>query len=91
VAAHGDRTTYYVFADSAMEQRMAVGVQSAVAFKRLVQRGLDALPQRDPARHHLDKSLEWSEVLIDSLDQALQRWRAGSRAASRPRLAAKGV
>ena len=91
VALRGDRTTYFVFSDSAMEQRIAVGVQSAVAFKRLVQRGLEALPQKDPARHHLDSSLEWSDVLIDSLDQALARWRARPAAAGPQRTAVKGV
>jgi DNA-binding transcriptional regulator GbsR (MarR family) len=90
VTLRGDRTTYFVFSDSAMEQRIAVGVQSAVAFKRLVQRAVDALPQKDPARHHLDSSLEWSDVLIDSLDQALARWRARPAApATQP--AAKGA
>jgi DNA-binding transcriptional regulator GbsR (MarR family) len=76
VAQRGDRTTYFVFSDSAMEQRINVGVQSTVAFKRLVQRGLDALPRKDPARRHLDNSLEWSDMLIDSLQDAARRWRA---------------
>ena len=75
-ALRGDRTTYYVFSDSAMEQRIAVGVQSTLAFKRLVQRAADALPQKDAARHHLDTSLEWADVLLDSLEQALMRWRS---------------
>ena len=91
VTLRGDRSTYYVFSDSAMEQRIAVGVQSAVAFKRLVQRAVDALPQKDPARHHLDSSLEWSDVLIDSLHQALARWRARSAVAAPSRAAAKGA
>jgi DNA-binding MarR family transcriptional regulator len=71
----GDRTTYYVFSDSAMEQRLAVGMRSAEAFKRLVLQGRDALPAGDAARRHLDNSLVWSDLLISSLDQAISQWR----------------
>lgn len=90
-ALRGDRTTYFVFSDAAMEQRIASGVQSTIAFKRLVQRGLDALPERDPARHHLDASLEWSDMLINSLGETLQHWRAERQASNRQGAAAKGV
>ncbi len=89
VALRGDRTTYFVFSDSAMEQRIAVGVQSALAFKRLVQHAAADLPRKDPARRHLNSSVEWSDLLINSLEQALQRWRA--RTAGNAARAAKRV
>jgi hypothetical protein len=89
VAYRGDRMTYFVFADSAMEQRMAVGVQSAVAFKRLAQQGLAALPPRDPARHHLDASVAWSNLLVQAFEWATTQWRTRRPAVVRSRLAAK--
>ena len=72
----GRRTTCYVFSDEAMEHRIAAGVQSVRAFKRLLQQAAQAIPPPDPARHHIDDSLEWSDLLIESFEHATQHWRA---------------
>ncbi len=91
VTLYGDRTTYFVFSDAAMEHRTITGTQAAVAFKRLVQQGLAALPPKDPARHHLDTSLEWSDVIIQAFQQVLEDWqRRRARSAVRS-FASKGV
>ena len=37
-AMPGDRTTYYVFSDAAMEHRTVAGMQSVMAFKKIVHR-----------------------------------------------------
>jgi DNA-binding transcriptional regulator GbsR (MarR family) len=71
----GDRSTYYIFSDSAMEQRIAVGIRSVISFKRLVSQALAALPPKDPSRHHLDVSLDWSDLLIESFNSAMTEWR----------------
>jgi DNA-binding transcriptional regulator GbsR (MarR family) len=72
----GSRLTHYAFSDEAMEQRIAAGIRSTEAFRRLVRQASAALPERDPARHHIVDSLEWSEVLLDSLNQAVERWKS---------------
>ncbi len=91
VTFHGDRTTYFVYSDAALEHRTITGTQAAVAFKRLVQQGLAALPPKDASRHHLDNSLEWSDVIIRAFQQALVDWqRRQARVATRP-LASRGV
>jgi predicted transcriptional regulator len=72
----GSRTTHYAFSDEAMEHRILSGIRSAQAFKRLVQQAAAAIPASDPARHHIDDSLEWSDLLIESLDQTTERWRS---------------
>ncbi len=74
VTVHRDRTTYFVFSDAAMENRTITGTHATVAFKKLVQQGLAALPPKDPARHHLDASLEWSDIIIGAFEKALADW-----------------
>jgi len=70
------RTTHFVYSDEAMQQRILAGIQAAEAFKRLLEQAAQAVPARDPARHHIDDSLAGSDVLIDSLNDASQRWRS---------------
>ena len=70
------RTTHFAFSDEAMEHRIIAGIRSVRVFKRLLQQAAEAMPERDPARHHIDDSLEWSDLLIGSFDQATERWRA---------------
>ncbi len=91
VAFHGDRMTYFVFSDSAMEQRMVTGIHSTEAFKRLVQQGLEALPPKDPSRHHLDTSLQWSDLIVQSFQDAIKQWRARRPMGASHALAVKGV
>ncbi len=84
VPMYGDRKTYFVFSDAAMEHRTRTGTHAAGAFKKIVQQGLAALPPKDPARHHLDESLVWSDMLIEAFDRVLTEWQQrSSRAAPR--------
>jgi DNA-binding transcriptional regulator GbsR (MarR family) len=83
VTVRGDRVTYFVFSDSAMEQRIAVGLRSVGAFKQLCSEALDALPPHDPSRHHLDISLEWSDLLMQSFEAAMAEWHQRRLAAAR--------
>ncbi len=91
VTLYGDRTTYFVFSDAAMEHRTITGTQAAVAFKRLVQQGLAALPPKDPARHHLDASLEWSDIIIEAFERALADWQRQHTKSAVRLMAAKGA
>lgn len=70
-----DRTTYFVFSEAALEQRMAVGIQSAGIFKKVAEQGLNALPAGDFARARLERSLDWSDLLATSFQTALTEWR----------------
>jgi DNA-binding transcriptional regulator GbsR (MarR family) len=72
----GSRTTHFAFSDEAMEHRIAAGVRSTQAFKRLLLQAADVIPQRDPARHHIDDSLAWSDVLLEALRHAVDHWKA---------------
>jgi len=69
-----DRTTYYVFSDSSLEQRMQAGIQSAMIFKKVTAQGLAALPVADLARVRMKKSMEWSDLMADFMGQALAEW-----------------
>jgi DNA-binding transcriptional regulator GbsR (MarR family) len=75
VTLRGNRTTFYVFSDSAMEQRTTVLIQTMLEFKKLLGQALEALPPKDPSRHHLDDSLVWSDLLIESFNHAQTDWR----------------
>jgi len=70
-----DRTTYFVFSEAALEQRMAVGIQSGMVFKKLAEQGLNALPSGDFARARLERSMDWSDLLVESFQAALTEWR----------------
>ncbi len=70
-----DRTTYFVFSEAALEQRMVVGIQAAGVFKKLAEQGLAALPDGDSARKNLQRSIEWSDLLVESFQKAIMKWR----------------
>ena len=70
------RTTHFVYSDEAMEQRILAGVKSTETFKRLLQQVADVVPPKDPARHHIDNSIAWSDLLIEVFHDATQRWRS---------------
>ena len=70
-----DRTTYFVFSEAALEQRMMVGIQAAGIFKKLAEQGLAALPGEDSARIRMERSIEWSDLLVESFQKAIVKWR----------------
>ena len=71
-----DRTTYFIFSEAAMEQRMATGIQSATIFKKLAEQGLASLPANDSARTRMQRSMEWSDLLVDTFQKAITEWRS---------------
>ncbi len=91
VAVYGHRTTYFVYSDAALEHRTTTGMHATMAFKRLVQDGLAALPPKDPARHHLDSSLEWSDLIYAAFERALDDWQHRNTKSSVRSMASKGV
>ena len=70
-----DRTTYFAFSEAALEQRMTVGIQSAAIFKKVAEQGLVALPEKDSARIRMQRSIEWSDLLVQSFQKAIHEWR----------------
>ena len=70
-----DRTTYFVFSEAALEQRMVAGIQSAAIFKKAAEQGFAALPKQDPARTRMQRSVEWSDLLVESFENAITAWR----------------
>ena len=70
------RTTYFVFSEAALEQRMVVGIQGAALFKKVAEQGLAALPKEDTARLRMQRSIEWSDLLVESFEMAISKWRA---------------
>jgi len=71
-----DRTTYFIFSEAALEQRMTVGVQAAEIFKKLAEQGLTALSEGDSARERLEASIEWSDLIVEAFQKAIIQWRA---------------
>jgi DNA-binding MarR family transcriptional regulator len=70
-----DRSTYFVFSEAALEQRMVVGIQASAVFKKVAEQGFAALPAKDPARARMQRSIEWSDLLVDSFENAIAVWR----------------
>lgn len=72
---HADRTTYYVFPDTAWEQAMVLNVRRAQNFKRIVQEGLAAMPGKDAARSHLVRGSEYADLVLEFFQRAIEEWR----------------
>jgi hypothetical protein len=84
-----DRTTYFIFSEAALEQRMVAGIQSAAIFKKVAEQGFASLPTQDPARIRMQRSIEWSDLLVESFENAITVWRTRYPDFSRQRT--KGV
>ena len=70
------RNTYFVFSEAALERRMMAGIQGAVLFKKVAEQGLAALPAKDSARTRMERSIEWSDLLVESFEKAITKWHA---------------
>lgn len=73
--SHADRTTYYVFPDTAWEQAMVLGASRAQSFKRIVEEGLAAMPGKDAARSHLLRGVEYADLVLDFFQRQIEEWR----------------
>ncbi|HZD58265.1 MAG TPA: ArsR family transcriptional regulator [Anaerolineales bacterium] len=82
IAFHGDRTTYYVFPEAAWEPLIAAAIQQTIAFKRVIEQGLAALPASDTVQQRLGEMMRWSDFLIEFYNKTIAEWRA--RQQSRP-------
>src|SRR5512141_522646 len=74
--SHTDRTTYYIFPDTAWEQAMVLGARRAENFKRIIQEGLGAMPPSDEARWHLLRGSEYADLVLDFFQRQIEEWRA---------------
>ncbi len=74
--SHADRTTYYVFPDTAWEQLMAMTIRRVMVFKQIVAEGLRALPQRDAAHDRLIIANEYSDWQIEAIQKVMDEWRS---------------
>ena len=73
--SHADRTTYYVFSDTAWEHAMVMGIRRTQDFKRIVQEGLSAMPENDAARWHLLRGSEYADLMMDFYQHQIDEWR----------------
>ncbi len=73
--SHTDRTTYYVFPDTAWEQAMVLSARRAQSFKRIVEEGLAAMPEKDAARTHLVRGSEYADLVIEFFGRLIEEWR----------------
>lgn len=71
-----NRTTYFMFSETAWEQAMQVGVQKATILKNLIQQGLAALPNNDSARERLNRSIQWADLVAEFYQEIHKQWRA---------------
>lgn len=78
----GDRTTYFVFPETAWEKMMNSEIQAVGAMKALAQQGIVALSPEDPSRVRIEGMIAWSEFLIEMYQNGINEWRARQRANS---------
>ena len=71
----GDRTTYYVFPETGLEQTLSIEIQGLGVMKRLAEQGLAALPPGDAARSRMEAMIQWADFLIQIWQKALIEWR----------------
>jgi len=72
----GDRTTYFAFPQTAWEKAMLVEIEGIAFLKKLAGQGLTALPSGDPARARLEQTIQWTGLITNVYQQALEQWRA---------------
>ena len=77
VSFSSDRTTYYIFSETAWEKAMTVELEGAASLKRLAQQGLAALPSGDSARNHLEGMIQWTDFIVELYQKGLIEWRKG--------------
>ncbi|MGZ6315707.1 MAG: hypothetical protein ACXWNQ_00455 [Anaerolineales bacterium] len=68
-----------MFPDTALEQAMLLAIQRAMSFKRIVDEGLAALPDKDVSRRRLMQVDEYARLVIASYSEMLAEWRARQR------------
>jgi DNA-binding transcriptional regulator GbsR (MarR family) len=74
----GDRTTYFTFPESGLEKTLLVEIQGISALKKLVQQGLNALPDGDTARDRMQEMVDWADFLAKLYQKALLDWQTRS-------------
>lgn len=72
--SHADRTTYYTFPASAWEQILHMGTQRTLAFKRIIQEGMAAVPAQDVAHYRLELAEDLSNSLLDLYRKVVEEW-----------------
>jgi DNA-binding transcriptional regulator GbsR (MarR family) len=72
--SHADRMTYYTFPVSAWEQILHMGTQRTLAFKRIIQEGLAAVPKQDIAHHRLELADDLSDSLLELYRKVVEDW-----------------
>ena len=70
-----DRTTYFVFSDTAWEKAMQVGLQKTNALKGLVEQGIAALPEGDLAKDRLHRTIQWADLFVEFYQELHNEWR----------------
>jgi DNA-binding transcriptional regulator GbsR (MarR family) len=71
VTVPGDRTTYFEFPGTALEQMVVARIQSSIIFRKLVDQGLAALTTEDFARHRLENALTWTDLLVETFQKVI--------------------
>ena len=79
VSVPGDRTTFFEFPGTALEQMVVTRIQSSLIFKKIVEQGLVALPSEDFARHRLEAAIKWTDLLVDTFQDVIADWRVHQR------------
>ena len=74
--SHADRTTYYIFPDTAWEQLMALTIRRVEVFRGIVDEGLHALTPQDAAHARLVMAQQYSDIQIKGIQKAIEEWRA---------------
>jgi len=86
VSIPGNRTTFFEFPGTALEQMVVTRIESSLIFKNIVEQGLDALSTEDFARHRLEAAIKWTDLLVDTFQNVIADWRTHQRSAPEKKL-----
>jgi hypothetical protein len=76
ISLPGERTTFFVYPDTGLEQRMVAGIQSTMIFRKISEQGLATLNPEHFARHRLEDAVKWSDMLLESFHTVIADWHA---------------
>jgi len=79
ITNRADRTAYYVFPETALDQAMVLAIQRTMSFKRIIDEGLAAVSEKDIARRRLLDADEYARLVMDSYEKMLAEWRGRAK------------
>lgn len=76
VSIPGERNDYYVFSDEAWEAILEIRLDRIESLRQMTKDGMQDMPDRHPARKRLEEVLTWTDMLVKTYEQLIEKWQS---------------